>query len=115
MFRPLGLGTPLTIMIAACSSPEPVDNAAVANTATLSSDYAQTVRSLPQGQRDAVFLRAVRDAGQNCQEVTQATEVPATGAAPTWAVTCDRATRWVVAIGEGGIATVTPADALPKG
>ena len=108
---------PMLTALAACGSEsaEAPTTAAVDNaTPTPAGGYARTIRALPLVQRNAVFLRAVRDAGHDCQEVSQADEVPpgdmpeGSADAATWAVACDRSSRWVVQIAEDGIATVTP-------
>ena len=72
-------------------------------------ETAQRVRALPPGQRDGVLLRAIRDAGQDCQQVTQSEAIDDVAGAPAYAATCDNRGLWVVAFNPGGIATVTKA------
>lgn len=107
------------LMLSACGSPQQ-DAAVATNTITVpTGEYAAKIRALPERQRQGVFLRAIRDTGRDCQEVTAAPEVGSIDNAPTWAVTCDKRARWLVAIDANGIATVTdPSDlsrAQPKG
>jgi hypothetical protein len=102
-------------LLAACGSPIPADDAAPANATAANTTDAATIRALPPGQRDGVFLRAIRDSGADCQQVTQTSEQAVANGPATWAVECDRSGRYVVAIDAGGIAIVTPAEALPKG
>ena len=111
--------TAALLMLSACGSPQ--QDAAVA-TNTISapeSDYVAKIRALPERQQQGVFLRAIRDDGRDCQEVTEQQEVGSIDNAPTWAVTCDKRTRWLVTIKPNGIATVTnPSElsrAQPKG
>ena len=96
------------LSLAACGS-EP-DRTAAAKSAP-ADDYAERIKALPEGQRDAVLLRAIRDAGRPCQHVTRSTAVaPADpGDAPAWTARCDDGATWVVALNPGGVATVTGA------
>lgn len=101
------------VLIAACGG-SPAGNTAepVTNAATSDGNTAATIRDLPVGQRTAVLLRAIRDAGRDCQGVTEATEVTAAGSPPTWAATCEDGAQWIVAIGANGVATVTSRSEL---
>lgn len=104
------LAAPLALL-AACGSPDRTPET-TGNAAAPATDYAQRVRALPEGQRTAVFLRAIRDAGRDCQTVTEATEVTAQGGPATWSALCDNGARWVVAITPDGTATVVDQAAL---
>ncbi|SFP87347.1 hypothetical protein [Sphingomonas rubra] len=104
---PAALLAPLMLVAACGGSPGGNDAAETANVAAPDGNTAATIRDLPAGQRTAVLLRAIRDAGRDCQGVTEATEVTAQGSPPTWAATCEDGNQWIVAIGEGGTATVT--------
>lgn len=108
----------LLLPLAACGAEPPAGtNTAAANAANAAAaapqvDYLARIRAMPQGQRTAVFLRAIRDAGRPCQEVTELTEVTppeaaGTGGPATWSARCDDGGRWVVAIAPDGTATVT--------
>lgn len=107
MVRMLAPGAmPLFLLIAACSG-SPTGNAMeTTNTAAPAGNTAATVENLPEGQRTAVFLRAIRDAGQQCQTVTRSQKVSTAGTTPTWQVTCDDGREWIVAIDAAGTATV---------
>ncbi len=89
------------------------EQVAVTNT-TSPDDYVARVRSLPPAQRDGVLLRAIRDAGRDCQQVTKSEAVPDSGGAPEWTATCDDGGVWLVALNPGGVATVTGAADLAK-
>lgn len=98
-------------LLAACGAEQPAQT----NTAAVPADdvdYLARIRSMPQGQRNAVFLRAIRDANQPCQGVTELTEVTGTGGPATWAARCDDGGRWIVAIAADGTATVTSQAAV---
>lgn len=83
---------------------------AATNTSAPADDYARRIAALPPGQRDGVLLRAIRDANQDCQQVTRSQPIDPIAGAPAWAATCDGRGTWVVALNPGGVATVTAAD-----
>lgn len=116
MIRAILAAAPLSLALAACGSGDTATDAGSANTAAATTnaqpDYAERIRTMPEGQRTAVFLRAVRDAGNPCQTVMEATDVGVAGGPPTYAVRCDDGGRWVVAIGADGVATVTAQSAM---
>ena len=94
------------LFLSACSAEQP----AATNTTAASADnvdYLARIRAMPAGQRNAVFLRAIRDAGRACQGVTELTEVTGNGGPATWSARCDDGNRWIVAISPTGVATVT--------
>lgn len=96
----------LALSLAACG---PGDDRAATTNVAMADDYVARVRALPAGQRDAVLLRAIRDAGRDCQQVTRSTAIPDIGGAPAWAAQCAGGDMWAVAFNPGGIATVTKA------
>ena len=112
MIRPILL-LPLAA-VAACGAEPTAQNGTGTNTVAAADnvDYLARIRSMPQGQRNAVFLRAIRDAKQPCQGVTELTEVTGTGGPATWVARCDDGGRWVVSIAPNGTATVTSQAAV---
>ena len=98
---------PLALIAGCGGSPGGNDAAATTNAAVPAGNTAAAIRDLPAGQRTAVLLRAIRDAGRECQGVTAATEVTANGSPPTWDATCEDGNQWIVALGADGTATVT--------
>ena len=69
-------------------------------------EYQARLQALPEGQRNAVFVRALRDAGRDCQGVvSSAFQGPLRGR-PTWTARCDDGVGWVIIIGKTGIAEV---------
>lgn len=52
-------------------------------------DQAASVAALPTGERNAVFFRAVRDAGLPCQDIVKAEAVEGEGKAKVWRVKCE--------------------------
>lgn len=75
-------------------------------------DEQARLEAMPEAQRDAVFLRAIRDAGRDCQNVEQSTSQGEISGAPAWTATCDNGSQWVIVIGRDGIAQVTNAAEL---
>lgn len=72
-------------------------------------DYTAKVRALPDGQRNGVLFRAIRDANQACQGIKSARDVSQPGSASAWLATCDDGGQWVVTMDSQGTATVTSA------
>lgn len=101
---------PVTILaslaLASCGSPDTAEKAAPKNEAANASgvDYPSAVAALPPGQRNGVFLRAVRDAGLSCQEIASSEKMGADGG---WKVQCDSGDAHLISIGHDGQATVT--------
>ncbi|WP_343521018.1 hypothetical protein [Sphingomonas sp.] len=77
-----------------------VENAADAT------NYQAEVIALPPGQQNGVFLRAVRDAGFNCQEVTETERFDPVQGNPAWRVTCDNRTPHLISITRDGTAKI---------
>lgn len=75
-------------------------------------DYQARLLEMPEGQRDAVFIRAIRDAGFDCQGVESSTFLGDSAGAPTWQATCDDGEQWTIVIGNAGIAQVANSAAL---
>jgi len=107
MTRTTFLVAPMLLVLGACqqrsseasSVPEPV---------TTVGNYVARVEALGERQRFGVLFRAVRDAGQPCQELTDATATTTSDRRPAWIVTCDARTRWTVVLSNDGTALVTP-------
>lgn len=85
------------------------------STAQPLSDVQRQVIALTDDQRNVVFIRAIRDAGRDCQGVTgseRRDDVSATGT-PTWVATCQRGSTWIVSITRDGTAQVAEAKVAP--
>lgn len=102
----------LTLPLAACGSGAEPPSAT--NISAPEDDYVARIRALSPGQRDGVLLRAVRDAGRDCQQVTKSDAIPDVMGAPAWTATCDNGGIWVVAFNPGGVATVTSATDIAR-
>ena len=80
-------------------------------------DTQRRVTGLPEGERNGVLIRAIRDSGKPCQHVE--TSIPAEEArtAPVYFATCDDGAVYAVAISGGGrivVSPVTPAEQKNK-
>lgn len=67
---------------------------------------AAQVTALSEGQRRAVLLRAIRDAGLDCQGVTGAVPIAAAGTAPRWRARCTNGSEHLIAIDPDGTARI---------
>ena len=66
------------------------------------------VAVLSEAQRNGVFMRALLDAGLDCQHVERAAEAGSAEGVPLWRVTCRGGTDHMIAIGADGTAQVMP-------
>jgi hypothetical protein len=69
-------------------------------------DAQARLAAMPEGERNAVFIRAIRDADFECQHVDSSSYQGISAGSPTWVATCDKATNWVILIGSNGSAQV---------
>lgn len=102
---------PALLTLGACQQPSDAVANAPDPVATVG-NYVARVEALGERQRFGVLFRAVRDAGQDCQELTDATETKTADGRPAWIVTCDARTRWTVVLSNDGTALVTPVSQL---
>ena len=99
------------LLLAGCGQPSAP---APAPTQT-ASGYVAKVRALSARQRDGVLLRAIRDAGRDCQGVIAQTPAETAGGSAAWLATCDDKVQWVVVIADDGTATVASARDVARG
>lgn len=96
-----------SLMLAGCGpnaeQQAAANQAAVAN-AQEASEMAAKVDALAPGQREGVFLRAIRDAGLPCQGVTSSERGEKPG---SWVATCQEGSRHIITFGANGMANVT--------
>jgi len=64
------------------------------------------LEAMPEGQRNAVFIRAIRDAGQECQHVASSERAGMHQGFPVWNATCQGGGTWTIVITDGGSAQV---------
>ncbi|WP_145902236.1 MULTISPECIES: hypothetical protein [Sphingobium] len=95
------------LLVVACEpakdgeAPAPDTNAAGMN-------YAAEVAALPKQARDAVFFRAIRDAGLSCQKIIDSSPMPdAAPPAIMWRAQCEDRAYHLIQIQPNGSAVVT--------
>jgi hypothetical protein len=71
--------------------------------------YQAQLEAMPEGQRNAVFIRAIMDAGQECQHVASSTSAGDMEGFPVWSVRCSDGRSYNVLIGNDGVAQIEPA------
>ena len=98
----------LTLTVAACGGGEN-RNAVSSNDATAEST-GNAVAALSEGQRNAVFIRAIRDAGLECQHVQSSTPAGTYRGMPVWRATCRGDRHWTIVIGPNNEAQILNAD-----
>ena len=75
----------------------------------------QRVTNLSEGERNAMLIRAIRDANLPCQHVESSVAATEARTAPAYFATCEDGAVYAVAIGSDGNATVQPVTpATPK-
>jgi len=103
----------LILALAACSggtanNSAGEDNVQAAPAVAAGSNAQQAVRDLPDGQRNGVLLRAIRDARQPCQNVRESMLSETPGRTPVYMATCENNAVYAVAIRDDGNAAVRP-------
>ena len=99
----------LALIPAACGEVDSTENQAV-SAGPAAPSYGDRVASLSDGQRRALFLRAIRDAALDCQEVTGASEAGRYRGLPVWRATCRGGGNWTIVINEQGWAQILNAN-----
>lgn len=69
-------------------------------------NYVAEVEDLSAPQRNAVFFRAIRDAGLPCQHVTGAEQIAAPEKAPMWRARCEDGAAHLIQLLPDGTANV---------
>ena len=94
--------------LAGCSGSEPAPVASP--TPSGPSEFQARVAALSEGERNAVFIRAIRDAGKDCQGVTGSQRrSDAAGGEPLYVATCTDGASYGVLLGREGTAQVVAA------
>lgn len=103
----------LILAAAACNGGGAASNNAVADDnvtapAAAPSNAQRAVSDLSEGQRNGVLFRAIRDARQPCQHVSESmlSEIP--NSVPVYMATCENNAVYAVAIRDDGNAIVRP-------
>lgn len=93
----------LALSAAACSRGSQAPNASAANVAEPAGNQ---VAALSEGQRDAVFIRAIRDARLECQRVQGSTRAGEYRGMPVWRARCQGGGEWIIVIANDGTAQI---------
>jgi hypothetical protein len=107
--RPLiGTGLILTLALAGCGKGSEEPDSAQTIVAETADEYQQKILGLDEGQRNAVFIRAIRDAGVegSCQGVETSAYVGKHDGAPMWTARCTDGSDWAILLGPAGTAQV---------
>jgi hypothetical protein len=67
------------------------------------------IAEMPEGQRNAVFIRAIRDANEECQNVERSERSGEYEGRPVWTAHCLGGGEYTIVIGEDGMAGVLDA------
>ena len=67
-------------------------------------DVANQLAALPEGQRNAVFIRAIRDAHEECQHVVASTRAGDYQGMPVWSAQCEGGGSWTIVVTRDGTA-----------
>ena len=79
--------------------------------ATSGADAIQNrLMEMPEGQRNAVFIRAIRDADQECQHVEASEPAGEHQGFPVWNATCAGGGTWTIVVMNDGNAAVLNAE-----
>jgi len=99
----------LILSLVACGRGSQESNASAANAARSAGNQ---VAALSQGQRDAVFIRAIRDARLECQRVQGSVPAGEYRGMPVWRARCQGGGEWVIVVANDGTAQIlNPAEA----
>lgn len=86
--------TALAALTAACGTPQTAETRSGTNVAS----NAGRIADMADGQRNAVFIRAIRDAGLECQHVEASQAAGNFRGHPVWSAECDGGRRWTIVL-----------------
>jgi len=61
---------------------------------------------MAEGQREAIFLRALKDAGIPCQWVDASNYLGTSLGNASWIASCDDRSQWLITVGANGVAQI---------
>jgi hypothetical protein len=107
MIRRCGVVIVAAMLISACGDgARSGDEADATNYQADATNYQAEVEALPLTARQGVFLRAVRDAGLTCQQVTESEKLADRDGNPTWRAICDGNSPHIISITRDGTAQI---------
>jgi len=100
-----------TLALAACGqkTPHETGNAAMNAAAQVPGNEANVVAAignLNEVSQQAVFFRAIRDAGLECRDVVEVAQIDPIGGIPTWRAQCQGGAEHVIQVKPDGNAVV---------
>ena len=99
----------LAMFVTACGGNGRAPDNAAANAAQ---PVGNQVAALSEGQRDAVFIRAIRDARLECQRVQGSARIGDYRGMPVWRARCQGGGEWIIVVANDGTAQIlNPAEA----
>ena len=100
----IGAGAALFLSLAGCdgSGTETASNVQVPGPQNIQN----RLEAMPEAQRNAVFIRAIRDADQECQHVESSQPAGRHQGFPVWNATCAGGGTWTIVIMNDGTAAV---------
>ena len=101
----------LALAAASCGRREPPDREANLAAAENQVNTVAAIDTLPEGMRNGVFIRAIRDASQECQAVESSRQLGSSNGRTMWEATCQSGTAWRIVVGPDGNAAVMPGNA----
>ena len=101
--RTILIATGLVLALAGCGG-ERRDEAARQPETNQGADVANQLAALPEGQRNGVFIRAIRDAGEDCQHVIASSRAGEYQGMPVWSAQCDGGASWTIVVTRDGTA-----------
>jgi hypothetical protein len=106
--RRVMIGATLALLLAACDGGRREAGNAAANAAAANAvaDTANQIAALPEGQRNAVFIRAIRDTGDDCQFVEGSEPAGDYRGYPVWRARCEGGATFTIVITADGTAQV---------
>lgn len=103
----------LALATAACGGGQ--NQAATANGGNAAGPVTSQVAALPDAQRNGVFIRALRDAGLDCQHVERSVPAGTIQNMPAWRATCQGGGEWTIVIAADGSAQILPQGGAATG
>lgn len=103
-----GTGLAMMVALAGCGPSGPATPENVAIEVPDSAEYQRQLEGMNEGGRNAVFFRAIQDAGHTqCQHVQSSSHVGEEQGFPVWQATCQDGSMWKILIANDGVAQVT--------
>ena len=103
----LRLAALAALALAGCSQTAGNQADTAANVTAPTGNYIAQIDALGAPQRQLVLFRAIRDAGEDCQNTTKVERLPDLEGRALWRVTCRGGGQFAVQIGNDGVANVT--------